>query len=142
MECPNAVQMHGKHEPCRDTTHLGTDAFLQHLQSLPGYADQACSLSLCRAGCDIDLHTCNTSITSILPCESSELQIFLVIYKEVPTDPLQYTQHKLQHLFNDDLYICNKHTASRARELDLHHYIRDLLESGINVEKLGIGRPL
>ena len=81
MECPHAVQMHGKHEPCRDTTHLGTDAFLQHLQGLPGYADQACSLSLRGAGCDIDLGTGNTSITSILPCESPELHMFHVIYK-------------------------------------------------------------
>ena len=115
MECPHAVQMHGKHEPCRDTTHLGTDAFLQHLQGLPGYADQACSLSLRGAGCDIDLGTGNTSITSILPCESPELHMFHVIYKEVPTDPLQYSRHKPQHLSNDDLYICNRDTASRAR---------------------------
>ena len=69
--------------------------------------------------------------------------MFHVIYKEVPTDPLQYSRHKPQHLSNDDLYICNRDTASRARELDLHYYsIKVLVESGINVEKLGIGRPL
>ena len=32
--------MHKKHEPCKDTTHLGTDDFLKHLQSLPSYANQ------------------------------------------------------------------------------------------------------
>ena len=32
--------MHKKHEPCKDTTHLGTEDFLKHLQSLPSYANQ------------------------------------------------------------------------------------------------------
>ena len=38
-------QMHRKHEPCKDTTHLGTEDFLKHLQSLASYADQACTRS-------------------------------------------------------------------------------------------------
>ena len=36
-----SLQMHKKHEPCKDTTHLGTEDFLKHLQSLPSYANQA-----------------------------------------------------------------------------------------------------
>ena len=42
------MQMHKKHEPCKDTTHLGTEDFLKHLQSLPSYANQArCLGSTC-----------------------------------------------------------------------------------------------
>ncbi len=38
--------MHKKHEPCKDTTHLGTEDFLKHLQSLPSYANQVGCLRL------------------------------------------------------------------------------------------------